>query len=131
MFAAQAAMVIANARRYRDEQRARNDLETLIDTSPVGVAVFDAGTGAPGSFNREARRIVEGLWKLDQSPEQFLENLTVRRADGRDVSLQELSMAQALNEGETVQSGEILLQVPDGHSVTALVNATPIRSSAG
>ena len=54
MFAAQAALVIVNARRYRDEQRARTDLETLIDTSPVGVAVFDARTGAPVSFNREA-----------------------------------------------------------------------------
>ena len=53
MFASQAAMVIANARRYRDEQRARARLETLVDTSPVGVAVFDARTGAPISFNRE------------------------------------------------------------------------------
>ena len=42
LFASQAAQVIANARRYRDEQRARTDLETLINTSPVGVAVFDA-----------------------------------------------------------------------------------------
>ena len=40
MFASQAAMVIANARRYRDEQRARADLETLINTSPVGVVVL-------------------------------------------------------------------------------------------
>ena len=61
MFAAQAAMVVANARRHRDEQRARNDLQTLIDTSPVGVAVFDARTGAPLSFNREARRIADEL----------------------------------------------------------------------
>ena len=35
LFASQAAMVIANARRYREEQRARNDLETLINTSPA------------------------------------------------------------------------------------------------
>ena len=45
MFASQTALVIANARRHRDEQRARADLETLIDTSPVGVLVFDAKTG--------------------------------------------------------------------------------------
>ena len=56
MFAAQAALVMANARRYRDERRARGDLETLINTSPVGVAVFDGRTGTPVSFNREARR---------------------------------------------------------------------------
>ena len=45
MFASQAAMVVSNARRYREERRARTDLETLIDTSPVGVVVFDALTG--------------------------------------------------------------------------------------
>ena len=72
MFASQAALVIANARRYRDEQRARNDLETLINTSPVGVVVFDAVTGALVSFNREARRIVDALRNPDQSAEDLL-----------------------------------------------------------
>ena len=48
MFAAQAALVIANARKHQDEQRARADLETLIDTSPVGVVVLDGGTGDAG-----------------------------------------------------------------------------------
>ena len=37
MFASQAALVIANARRHRDEQRARADMETLVNTTPVGV----------------------------------------------------------------------------------------------
>ena len=36
MFASQAALVIANARRYREEQRARADLEALVNTSPDG-----------------------------------------------------------------------------------------------
>ena len=131
MFASQAAMVIANARRHRDEQRARADLETLINTSPVGVAVFDARTGAPVSFNREARRIVDSLREPDQSPEQLLDVLTCRRGDGREISLLELSMAELLSAGETVRAEEIVLRVPDGRSVTALLNATPIRSKDG
>ena len=61
LFASQAAAAIANARTHRDEQRARSNLEALVDTSPVGVVVFDATTGQPVSINREARRIVEGL----------------------------------------------------------------------
>ena len=131
MFASQAAMVIANARRYRDEQRARNDLETLIDTSPVGVAVFDGKTGVPLSFNREARRIVDDLNEPGQPPEQLLRLLTVRRADGREISLEELSMARALSAGETVRAEEVVFHVPDGRSVTALINATPILSEGG
>ena len=131
MFASQAALVIANARRHRDERRARADLETLIDTSPVGVVVFDGKTGAPVSINREIRRIVDGLLNPDQRPEQLLEVLTVRRADGAEISLEELPLAQALSESETVRAEEIVLQVPDGRSVRALLNATPIRSEEG
>ena len=61
MFFAQAALVIADACQRREEQRALARLETLVDTSPVGVVVFDATTGAPVSFNREARRLVDTL----------------------------------------------------------------------
>ena len=131
MFASQAAMVMVNARRYRDERKARADLETLINTSPVGVAVFDAKTGVPVSFNLEATRIVDGLRKPGRPPEQILEEVTLRRADGREISLENLSMAQALSAGETVRAEEIVLRVPDGRSVTALMNATPIRSEDG
>ena len=131
MFASQAAMVIANARRYRDEQRARASLETLIDTSPVGVVVFDAKTGTPLSFNREARRIVDGLRDPDQSPERLLDVLTIRRGDGREVSLAELPLARALGSGETVRAEEMVMRAPDGRSDTVLVNTTPIRPEEG
>ena len=127
MFAAQAALVIANARRHRSEQQARANLETLIDTSPVGVVVFDARTGAPVSFNREAGRIVGVLQPPGRPPEQLLEVLTFRRADGREISLQEFPMAQVLT-GETVRAEEVVIQVPDGRSITTLINATPIYS---
>ena len=131
MFASQAALVIANARRHRDEQRARSGLETLVNTAPVGVLVFDAKTGNPVSVNREARRIVSGLCEPGGSAEQLLEALTFRRADGREVSLQEFPLAQGLSTGETVRAEEIVLLAPDGRSVTALVNATPIFSEEG
>ena len=131
MFAAQAATAIANACTHRKEQRARADLEALIDTSPVGVAVFDAKTGKPVSFNREATRIVGGLGTPGRTPEQMMEVLTWRRADGREISLEEFSMAQVLSNATRVRAEEIVLEVPDGRSVTVLVNATPIRSSDG
>ena len=128
MFASQAALVIANARRHREEQRARADLEALVNTAPVGVLVFDARTGNPVSVNREARRIVSGLCEPGGSAEQLLEVLTFRRADGREVSLEEFPLAQGLMTGETVRAEEIVLQAPDGRSVTTLVNSTPIFS---
>ena len=131
LFASQAAMAIANARRHREERRARADLETLIDTSPVGVAVFDAVTGAPVSFNREARRIVDSLRDPGQSPEQQLEVMICKRADGREVSLREFPMAELMSTGETVRAEEIVMRVPDGRTVTVLLNATPTLSEEG
>ncbi len=131
LFASQAAMAIANARRHAEDQRARADLETLIDTSPVGVAVFDAFTGEPKSLNREAMRIVDSLRDPGQSPEELLTVLTFRRADGREISLQEFPMAELLSIGETLRSEEIVMRVPDGRSVTVLLNATPILSDEG
>ena len=67
----------------------------------------------------------------DQSLEQLLKVGIVRRADGREFSLEEFPPAQALSLGETVRSEEIVFRAPDGRSVTMLVNATPIRSRAG
>ena len=126
LFASQAAAAIGNARAHRNEQRARLDLEALIETSPVGVVVFDGGSGQMVSYNREARRIVESLRLPGRSLEELLEMVVCRRADGREVSLAEFPRAQQFASAETVRSEEVVLSVPDGPSVRTLINATPI-----
>ena len=131
LFASQAALVIANARRYREEQRARADLEALVNTSPVGVVVFDAVTGVPVSYNRETLRIIDGLRDPDSPPERIMEILRLRRMDGREVSLEDSPLAERLSSGLIIRAEEIVIEVPDGRSVTTLVNATPIYSDDG
>ena len=131
LFDSQAATAIANARTYRAEHRARADLEALVETSPVGVVVFDGRTGLPVSLNREARRIVKSLCAPGQSAEQLLGVITCRRADGREIALDRLPPAQTFNNAETVRAEEIVLSVPDGRSVTTLINATPIDDPDG
>ena len=131
LFASQAATAIANARTHRDEQRARADLEALIDTSPVAVVVFDARSGKPVSLNREARRIADMLRIPGRSTEDLLEVVTFHRADGTEVPLSEIPIAQTFIDAETVRAEEIVLSVPDGRSVSTLLNVTPIRSTEG
>ena len=131
MFASQAAMVIANARKYRDEQRARTDLETLINTAPVGVMVFDGPTGTLTSLNPEAERLVVDLHGPDATAEELLEVMIVRRADGREYRLDELPLARAFRDGDTVRAEEIVVAIPDGPSMHVLVNATPIFATDG
>ena len=131
LFASQAATAIAHARAHRDEQRAHADLEALVDNSPVGVVVFDAKSGRPVSFNREAKRIVGGLRSGDSPTEQLLEVMICRRGDGREIRLGELPLTDELRNAETVRAEEIELSVPDGRRVTTLVNSTPIHAADG
>ena len=131
LFAAQAAAAIINARTHRDEQQARADLAALVETSPVGVVVFDAQTGRAASLNGEAKRIVDSLRPAGRSTEELLKIVTYRRDDGREVSLNELPLAQLLGTGETVRAEEVVLAVADGRSVRTLINATPIHGDGG
>ena len=131
LFASHAGAAIANARKHRAEQRARSDLEALIETSPVGVVVFDARSGQMVSSNPESRRIAGGLRMPGRSPEELLEVLRVRLADGRKIAMEEFPLSQWLREATTVRAEEIVLEVPDGRQVSVLINATAIRAEDG
>ena len=130
LFASQAAVAIANARGCRDEHRARADLKALIDASPVGVVVIDAGTARPTLFNPEAQRIAEGLDPSGR-PEDLLTAMTCRFADGRVIALDERPLSGELRAAKRIRAAEIEFSTPDGRTVKTLVNARPIRSEDG
>ncbi len=131
LFASQAAAAIVNARAHQQERRARADLEALIETTPVGVLVFDARTRRPVSSNREADRIIQPLRAPAGPVEALLETVTCRFGDGREVALAEFVLADGMKDAESVRAEEIVLSVPDGRRVSMLVNATPIRGEDG
>ncbi len=60
-----------------------------------------------------------------------MEVMTVHRADGREISLEELPWDQALSADETVRADQFVLWVLDGLSVRASLNASPVRSTLG
>ncbi len=114
---------------FNNEAAVQQDLDALLNTIPVGVVVFDVATGGDRYFNRQALRLVNSLADPGQSLEALLEVLTFRRSDGREMSLSEFALA--LIAGETVCDEEIVLMVPNGHRVTALVNSTPAPTVEG
>ncbi len=130
VFAAQAAAAINNARRYGEEQRAKADLEALVNTSPVGVLVFDAA-GRPVKFNREMCRIVGLAHGEAHDAARVFGQLTFRRLDGSVVPAADLPLTRAVLTGETVRAEEIVIELPDGTRVTTLVNVTAIRGDDG
>ena len=130
LFASQAATAIANARTYRDERRARADLEALIETSPVGVIVLRRQDRPYGILEPRGVGASSRGCECRATPlEALLEVLTYRRDDGREVALDALPLAEALGSGETVRSEEIELSVPDGRRVrvAAQCHSDPIR----
>ena len=131
MFASQAALTVSNARRYRDERQVRANLEALVDTSPVGILIFDAKTGDLVSLNQETRRIVRGLHAPGHTLTELLSVMTFRRLDGREIPPDELPTVRAIRTGETVRAEEIVIHLPDGQTVTTVINATPVRSAEG
>ena len=107
----------------------QQDLDALLNTVPVGVVVFDVATGRPRHFNQQALHLVNSLADPDWSLETLLEVLIFRWSDGREMSLSEFPLA--LIAGEMVCDEEIVLKVPNGRRVTALVNSIPVPAVEG
>ncbi len=131
LFASQAAAAIVNAKTHQQEQRARADLEALIETTPVGVLVIDAHSGRPVSSNREADRIFAPLRTPGAPALTLPENVTCRFGDGPEIALDEAALAAALTAAGTVRAQEVALSAPGGRSVSMLINATPIQGVDG
>ena len=109
-------------RARNDGRRARAGLEALVEASPVGVVVFDAGTRMPAIVNREARRIVEVLGGPGCSAMDLLVDITTQLSDGRKVTVDDLMT------GKTFSDIEVELSVLEGGSIRMLVNTAPIHS---
>ena len=123
VFAQQAAAALENAKAHREVQRARSDLEALVETCPIGVVVLEAATAEPLLVNREARRIISGLQVAEIPMAELRDTVVCRRGDGREGTLGTLANA------ETVRAEEVEITAPGGASIRALIDATPIRST--
>ena len=127
MFASQAALVIANARRYQEEQQARADLEALVDTSPVAVLLFDGLDGKIVAHNREVRRLANVLNGPEATFEEVLSTLTIRRGDGKELTMAEFPIAETLRTGGVVRLEQMVLRARAVK--TSPLWSTPRRSS--
>ena len=107
------------------------DLNALIDTLPVGIVIIDVVTGTLSTVNPEASRLAGDLLTPGQSMGHFLKTISVRRGDGRMLSLEEHPVGRAASTGETIRAEEVVFQVPDGRLVSALMNAKPFVSDEG
>ena len=76
-------------------------------------------------------RIGVGLRGPDSPATELLDSSSARWSDGRETSLRESPLSRALGDTTAVRSEEVVVEWRSGRAVTALVNATPIRSESG
>ncbi len=131
MFAAQVASTIANARRYEEARQAREDMETLMDLCPIAVSIFDARLGEIAYMNQECRRMLEMVADSEGSLDDIFISTRFTRADGRELSYEELPGTRALQSGETVIAEEIVSHFSNGFTLTQLASCIPIFSETG
>ena len=74
---------------------------------------------------------MSGLLAPDVAPKDALKSLTFRFADGSEFALRDFPLVRLLGNARTRRSEEVELSVPDGRSVRALTNVTPIRDVDG
>ncbi len=108
----------------------RQRLETLLETSPVAIFVTDA-SGRVLLANREVERIIGFPREPDDRLGRYEQAVVYRRPDGSVYTPEELPIERALYQSETVRAEEVLFEFADGHTVTTLVNATPLLAADG
>ena len=131
MFAAQAAAIVYNMGRYEEANRAKMELQALMDISPVAVSVFDTRIGQITFINQEAKRILGLLGVSGETVDSVYESMIVTRTDGREVPFAELPGTRALLTGEIVRADEVVVHLPNGNKFTTLISCAPLFSDSG
>ena len=131
LFAAQAALAIRNARLHKSVETERVQLQTLVQNSPVGVAVIDAESRRVVIINSEMKRLRGLEHNAGESLDEYLGAALYGRPDGRAYATEDLPVIRALTHGERVQAEEIRIELRDGRQIPTLVSAIPMRDHAG
>ncbi|WP_265110834.1 PAS domain-containing sensor histidine kinase [Halosolutus halophilus] len=114
--------------RERQLERERDLIDRILETSPVGIQVFDAD-GEVTRMNERVRDILEipeeeaEIYDPSQRP--------VYDEDGREVPATEHPFARTLETGEPVYEDVLQIDLPSGDSRWLSVNAAPLFDDAG
>lgn len=124
------AIGLENARLYDEAHEERRRLMAVIENSPEGILFFEAPSGRTILRNRAAEEIIGRSLEHEVSIFVHPSFQEVYSADGSAYPVDDLPPVRALC-GEAALGEELLIRTPDGCLVPILVNAAPIRDSAG
>jgi len=134
----QMAIAITNRQRRRAEEAqeaARRLLQTVVEQSPVGLAVARAGDGALLLVNEVLLRLFMAA-DDERDPTLTIGQVTERRhwqylqADGTPAAPESLPLALAIR-GQTPRPLEYRIRRKDGSEIWVMSSATPVRDADG
>lgn len=116
------------AERAADAESQRGWLVGIIDQIPIALCVAEAPSGRIVMWNEAMRRIVGAVVPNIDSVEEYSRSFSV---DGSRLEPQELPLARAVRNGETVPPEVIEAVREDGTRATLEVSASPIFDERG
>lgn len=102
----------------------------LLEKLPAGAYTCDP-EGLITYFNREAVQLWGRAPKLHDPTDRFCGSFKLFSPDGSPIAHDRCWMALALQMNEEFNRCEIVVERPDGHRLTALAHANPIRDESG
>jgi signal transduction histidine kinase len=102
----------------------------LVEIMPVAVYVCDK-TGIIQNYNERAVKLWGRKPKLGDPAQRHCGSLRLYSPDGTLVPHEESKMAEVLRTGIAAHDLEVVIERPDGSSITVLVNIVPLRNAGG
>ena len=116
----------------RDEAlRERLRMETIVNTIPSGVFVAEGPDASITLQNEQARNILGREVNPRVGAGERIGQYRMRRPDGTYFKSDEIPYLHAFHTGEDVRDVEIMLERPDGATITILSQSVPLRDATG
>lgn len=113
-------------------KRRVEEVETLIELSPVGIAVANDPDGRAVEVNRVLRDLLGLQPKPDLELTSIADRLRLRaQRGGREAPTDELPLYQCLSQGRPIDGVELRLALPDGSERVVMNSARPLFDDTG
>jgi PAS domain S-box-containing protein len=111
-------------------QRSELEFRRLLEKLPAGAYTCDP-EGLITYYNQHAVRVWGRAPRLNDAVDRFCGSFKLFATDGSPIAHDECWMALALRTAKEYNGQEIVIERPDGHRLTALAHANPIRDESG
>jgi len=109
----------------------RNRLQTILETIPSGVVIIEKPDGRISYVNSRGLELYGRKPKLGMKMDAHSLEMKLFRPEGEMFPSEELPASRALLKGETVRTVEMMIEHPDGQTITVLAHAAPLRNPEG